>query len=73
VFLDKTLPAPDKPLAHQEWGSTVEWSIIEYHARVEGLTIERPGTLLHPDHPFICATPDGIGASAIRQRAGDAS
>jgi hypothetical protein len=44
-----------------EWGSTVEWSILEYHARVEDLTIERPGTLVHPDFDFVCATPDGIG------------
>lgn len=64
VFMGKTLPAHERNGEHMEWGSTVEWSILEYHAKREGMRIERPGTLLHPDHKFICATPDGIGTGA---------
>lgn len=61
VFMEKTLPAKERDGEQFEWGSTVEWAIIEYHAKKEGLLMERPGTLVHPDHAFVCATPDAIG------------
>lgn len=61
VFTRKTLPVEQVPAAHQEWGSAVEWAIVEFHAKAEGLVVERPGTLVHPDFAHVCATPDAIG------------
>ena len=62
VFASKVLPpSPEKPAIHLEWGHDVERAILASHARNSDLKIEEPGTLIHPKHPAICATPDGIG------------
>lgn len=61
VFNDKVLPIDDAPSPEMEWGSAIERRILEYHAEREGLALTFPGTLVHPQHDFICDTPDAIG------------
>ena len=61
VFAGKVLPpVEEEPAPHLAWGHDVERSILAFHGR-QFARIEEPGTLLHPKHPAICATPDGLG------------
>ena len=62
VFASKVLPSRvEESQPHLVWGHDVERAILVSHARSQCLRIEEPGTLLHPKHSAICATPDGIG------------
>jgi putative phage-type endonuclease len=61
VWLEKRGEAPpwvdtDRTI----WGEKLEPLVrVDYAAR-HGLRIEEPGTLVHPDHDWMMATPDGV-------------
>ena len=42
------------------WGNVLEAPIAALYAREQKVSIFRPGTMRHPEHPFIGATPDRI-------------
>jgi len=58
VWGEKMGYLPFVPTIETELGSTVERPIMELWARRKGVTLEYPGTLLHPEHKWAGATPD---------------
>lgn len=63
VFLEKTLP-PDRLVdatsLRMELGNAAEPVALRWLCRERGYTLTFPGTLLHPEHPRVGATPDGL-------------
>ena len=43
-----------------EWGLRIEPVIRVKAAEVLGVTVEQPGTVIHAEHPWVSATPDGM-------------
>lgn len=70
VFNDKVLPKDDPEVEdHRSWGSDVESGILRNYARKAKLALEpAPGTLVCDRYPMLCATPDGIGRTALGSR-----
>lgn len=61
VFLEKTGAAPpwvdtDRTI----WGERLEPLVRADYAARHGVRVEDPGTLAHPDHEWMMATPDGV-------------
>lgn len=42
----------------REWGQRVEQNILDWYAQTRGVEIAYFGTIEHPDHPWLLATPD---------------
>jgi len=57
----KTLPQPEEaPSDEQRWGHYIEPVILAWGADHDDLALSFPGTLIHPAHDHVCATPDAI-------------
>lgn len=67
VYRDKVHGIRLSPSDEMEWGHEVEAAAFAWLLRVKKLKATHPGTLLHPKHPFICATPDGIEEDGERR------
>lgn len=67
VYLEK-LGLAD-PVADNEamrWGRDLEPLILKRYAADNGVDVETPGTLRHPEHPELLGTPDGLVAGGRR-------
>jgi len=61
VLLDKQgVESEFIPTDRVKWGNLLEGPIRDDYAERHQVTIEVPGTLIHPDEPWAMATPDGI-------------
>ena len=65
VYLNKTGQAqPFEETTHTRRGTYLEGGILKWYADEYQRTVEEPGTLIHPKHPIVIATPDGISHGA---------
>lgn len=65
VYADKVGEGPDAPddtesNRHIERGVFLEQGMLQWYAFRTGRRVETPGTIIHPQHPLVIATPDGI-------------
>jgi putative phage-type endonuclease len=72
IWLDKTNPEviDGEPTERMQWGLLLEKPILteftRRHAKALGIKVTgSPGLLAHEDHPWLMATPDGVGVSVL--------
>jgi putative phage-type endonuclease len=58
--LDDRVPPGVIDLSPMRWGSAAEGELLLAYAEIMKVTVERPGTMAHPDREWQLATPDGI-------------
>lgn len=69
VWARKVLGEQGEQTEAMRAGNDFEPVILARYARRMGVTLEQPGTLRHPDHAFIGATPDAIANGRVNVQA----
>jgi putative phage-type endonuclease len=64
VYEAKVGAAPERDSAPMRWGNRLEAVIADAYAEERGVTLASPGTLRHPEHEYVLATPDRIALDA---------
>jgi len=62
LWLEKTGLVSDEieDNASMYWGRKLEPCIIQAYEEKNFCNVKQPGLLIHPEHDFICGTPDGL-------------
>ena len=67
VWADKLGLDIREEFAESDMGHLFERPLLEHYSRKTGVVLVYPGTMIHPIHEWVSATPDGLAADRVVQ------